>query len=154
MSRYAEVADVQARIPAQMCTLGTDSQPPQSEVEVWLDATSAWLDASLRWKYMVPVTDPTDRNTLRMLCSMLVASQVWSVIGGHTAQVPGNGPLLRKDALLLLAYDERSGRSNLVLPNTPLAETGEATVADPEGSFTDPDTDGVPRFFELGRELW
>jgi hypothetical protein len=148
---YAAIADVQARVPTQVCQMGETSQPSADVVEGWLDATSAWVDASLRWKYLVPVTDAADRGTLKQVVAQLVAAQVWDVIGGHGGDQPAGGASLRRAAFQMLAYNEREGRSYLLLPGTTLADTGEAEVEQPVGSFSDPDDGaGSSRLFSIG----
>ena len=87
-------------------------------------------------------------------CAALVAARVWSVLGGHGGEPPANATELRREAYSLLAYDARTGRAGLVLPNTALVDSGEAGLAQPEGTFTDPDAeDGIPRLFGIGREF-
>lgn len=156
---YGTTADVQALIPRQLLGaggFGPASQPNQAQVTTWISTQSAWIDSTLRWKYSMPATDSADVAMLTTICAMLVAAQVWSVLGGHDAQVPGAGPQLVKMARMLLAYDERTGRSSLVLLNTSESDSGEATVGQPEASFTDPDSedeDVNPRLFSIDQEF-
>lgn len=148
--RYADVADVQARIPEQMLTIDGDSQPTESRVGDMLDAASAWIDSTLRWRYATPVTHPDDLMLLRPACDALVASQCWHVIGAASPDFASHGKDLRKEAHSTLAFDERTGRSFITLPNTSLSDTGEAAIGQPESTFTDPDSGGEPRAFKTG----
>jgi phage gp36-like protein len=153
---YATPADVQARVPTQLLTLGAGSQPSAAQVTAWLAAASAWIDATLAWKYLAPVTAAPDAALLAPVCAALVAAQVWTVISGHDAKLAANAGELRREALQLLAYDARTGQSRLVLSQTALADSGEAAVNQPEGTFTDPDqSDGAThaRLFWIGMEL-
>lgn len=158
-SRYASLADVRSRVPAQLWTPSPRSHPTDEMVLGWLDAASAWIDTTLRWKYVVPVTEAADLALLRPICARLVAAQVWEVIGGHGQDQPSSANMLRKEARILLAYDPgsgmrpSSGQANIVLPNTALAVTGEAVVASPSSSFTDPDEGGADRLFSMGMVL-
>jgi hypothetical protein len=152
--RYATVEQVQARVPTQLCQISAESQPSVAVVTEWLDAASLWLDSALRWRYGVPVTDAGDRALLAPICAAVVAARVWSVLGGHGGETPVNATELRREAFGLLAYDARTGRASLVLPNTALIDSGEAGLAQPEGTFTDPDMEGGhARLFSLGREF-
>lgn len=77
--------------------------------------------------------------------------------GGQGQPVPSGGAGLRKAAYQILAYNERTGQSMLVLPNTPESDSGEAAVGQSEGTFTDPDStdeDVNVRYFAVGREDW
>jgi hypothetical protein len=62
--------------------------------------------------------------------------------------VPGAGQVLvSKD-------QDRAGKSFLVLQNTPLAESGEAAVGQPAGTFTDPEAEGSRgRLFGMNTSL-
>lgn len=152
---YATVAEVQARIPTQLLEIGTASQPTTAQVTAWLTAESLWIDAALRWRYSVPVTDADDLLRLATICAALVASRCWTVLGGHSAEVVANAEQLRNEALSMLAYDRRTGRALLVLPGTSLSGSGEAAVMLPESSFTDPDgDDSVDYLFKAGEDAW
>ena len=162
---YATVADVQGNIPAQMCTISDGfppSQPSATLVTQWLESASAFIDGSLRWKYIVPITDATDILVLREACALLAAARVWDVLGGHSAQEPAGGAALRTNAYDLLVYDRKGnanaaippGRSYVELPNTTLATTGEAALGEPMSTFTDPaDPMNEQRMFSIGMQF-
>lgn len=156
---YGTVAGVQANIPKQFigqAGFSAESQPTRTQVTSWVTAQSAFIDSSLRWKYSVPITNATDVATLTVICEMLVAAQVWSVLAGHSAEASATAKQLRESALTMLAYNSREGRSYLVLPNSATSDSGEADVGSPEGSFTDPDSTGEdvnPRMFTLRTEF-
>lgn len=157
---YAVVSDVQGRIATQLLTIGASSQPTTDQVEEWLEQQSAWIDNTIRWRYAVPITNEDDVKLLRPICAALVAAMCWQVIGSHGGELPSPAKELRDEALQSLSYDRyvvsNSGRSMIVLPNSTLSDSGEAGLAAPEGSFTDPDsdTDDVnPRFFEIGMDF-
>lgn len=152
---YAAVSDVQARIATQVLTIGASSQPTTTQVSAWLDQQSAWIDNTLRWRYSVPITDADDLSMLKPIAATLVASMCWQVLGSHGGELPSPATELRKEALQMLAYDVRSGRAMLVLPNSAVSDSGEAGLAAPEGSFTDPDDEDEttnPRMFEIGMD--
>ncbi|MFN3652225.1 MAG: hypothetical protein ACK47B_21820 [Armatimonadota bacterium] len=152
---YATAADVQESVPLQSWTMGADSQPSQATIEEWLEAQSAWVDATLRWKYDVPITAAADLALLKPLVAMLVAAQVWAILGGHTGQEPVAAVTLRRTALSMLVFDPKSGQSRVVLPNSAESETGEAELGQPISSFSDPESDdGIPRLFEIGTDAW
>src|SRR5579862_9463545 len=144
---YASLSDVQSLIPTQIWTASGASQPSDVQVQTWLAQTSRWIDGTLRWRYASMtesdsdpiVSDPSDLLTVQAVCALLAAAQVWDVLGGHAAQEPSSGPVLREQAYRLLAYDAAEGRSYVTLPNTTLSSTGEAALGQPEGTFTDPD---------------
>jgi hypothetical protein len=153
---YADVTDVQARVPTQLLEIDASSQPSQSMVETWLEADSRWVDSTLRWKYAVPVTDPADQVILREIVADLTAARCWDVVGGHSAENPAGGAALATRAAQRLAYNRNTGQAMLVLPSAALSDSGEAEVGQPEGSFTDPDSDeeGVnDRFFRISQEF-
>lgn len=153
---YAALDDVKARIPSQIWSGGPTAQPSEVAVSAWLTATSDWVDSSLRWKYAVPVTDATDLLILQQVVALLAAAQVWDVKASFNPQTGGtiSGAGLRKNAYELLAYDAKSGRSNLVLPNTPESDSGEAAGGLADSSFTDPDACGSePRYFRIGMDF-
>lgn len=153
---YATAANVQARIPKQLCEIGPASQPSLSQVEAWLTAQSNWIDRALRWKYVTPITDADDIAVLREICAQLVASQIWDVKGSFGPDQASQGPHLRRSALETFAWDAKSGQSRLVLSDSSLSDTGEAAVMQPEGTFTDPDSeddDVNPRFFKISDDL-
>lgn len=155
MATYATVSDVQSRIPLQLCTIGPESQPPQSEVENLLTQVSGWMDSALRWKYAVPITDATDLETLRPICADLVAARVWDVIAGQDEGYAKKSERLAKFAKEMFSWEARTGRSLLVLPSTTESDSGEAAVNAPVASFTDPDVEtSVPRFFSMGSDQW
>lgn len=135
---YATIADVQARIPVARLTLGPASEPSAGTVESWLDAQSDWIDASLSARYAVPVTAPMDCALVREACAGLVAARVWTLLDGSgTGLGTGMAAELRREALQLLGYSERTGRSELTLCNTAAAVvSGPAppvAAAPPEG---------------------
>lgn len=146
---YAEVPDVQARLPEQMLFIDGDSQPSESRVGDMLEAASGWIDSTLRWRYTVPITHVDDLMLLRQACAALVAAQCWQVISASSPDFAAIGKDLRKEAMVMLAYDERTGRSALTLPNSTLSETGEASIGQPDSTFTDPDDGGDARSFEI-----
>lgn len=156
---YATVADVQARFPTQILTINATSQPTTTQVTEWLAQQSLWIDQTLRWKYDAPLTDAEDLLVLKPIAAALVAAQVWGVLGSFGSDAGDVGANLRREALSMLAYDPKTGRSNLVLPDTALADTGEASLGQPLSTFTDPallGEDGLPanpRFFTTSMEL-
>lgn len=152
---YAVVADVQARVATQLVTISATSQPSTTQVTEWLAQQSAWIDATLRWRYSVPITDATDVDMLQPICAALVAAMVYQVVGSHSAEGLEIAKQLRRDALEMLGYAARTGdgRSAITLPNSALSSSGEAAVGQPVSSFTDPDvSDNTPRFFEIDTE--
>lgn len=152
---YAVVADVQARIATQLLTITATSQPSSAQVGEWLDQQSAWIDATLRWRYAVPITNATDVDMLQPICAGLVAAMVYQVVGSHSAEGLEIARQLRRDALEMLGYamQDGAGRSSITLPNSALSSSGEAAVGQPVSSFTDPDvSDNLPRFFEIDAE--
>jgi hypothetical protein len=157
---YAALPDVQARIPTQICTL-TDgppaSQPSATQVTAWIQEISDWIDTTLTWRYLTPVTDAFDLILVKQACAALVASRVWSMLGGFQPGVPngGSGGDLRREAHQLLAYSAVTGRSMIALLNTGYAEARESVLSEAETTFTDPtDTSGsnVPRAFSMSME--
>jgi len=152
---YATVADVQSRIPEGTFTIGPASSPSEAMVAAWIAADSAWVDATLRWKYTVPVSEAADVAMLAPIVAALAAAKIWAFVGGHNGEMPSAGTELRREALVMLAFDAKRGRSNLVLPSTVESDTGEAAVGQPESTFTDPDADdAIPRMFDLGTDQW
>lgn len=171
---YASVADAQARIRTALLTIGAGSEPTTTQVTDWLEQWSLWVDQSLAWKYVVPVTQADDLKLLKPVVAALVAAECWGVIATANPGQEDRGPELRAEALAMLAYQPATARqfvpgvgmvavtaraglaekSFLVLPHTALADSGEAAVGAPVGSFTDPDAEGsVPRFFRAAMEL-
>lgn len=152
-SAYAVGGDVQAHIPTQAWELGVDSQPTTAQVLTWLEQTSRWVDGTLGWKYVVPVTDAEDVALLREIVAQLVAARVWRVLKGHDGEGSTTSKELRAEALASLSYiaqGTQAGRSFLVLSNTDLADSGEGARGQAVGSFTDPDDDeSVDRFFKI-----
>jgi hypothetical protein len=152
--RYATLEQVRARVPRQLCALDAESQPDAATVTAWLEAASRWIDATLRWRYRVPVLHPADRELLAPACAALVAAQVWGVVAGGAGEAPAAAAALRREARELLAHDGRTGRAALVLPHTAPAAGGEAALTAPEATFTDPgDPEGLPRLFRMGQEF-
>jgi hypothetical protein len=151
---YAGVEDVQGRIPRQLCEIGPESQPSLPEVEGWLEQLSGWIDSGLRWKYVTPVTAEPDLEVLRPIAADLAAARVWGVLAGHSEEYGRVGERLERFAKELLCWNRSTGRMLLVLPGSALAEDGEAAVARPAGTFTDPDAGGSePRLFGIGMKL-
>jgi len=167
---YATVADVQARIWTDVLAISDESQPARADVEDWLCQESHWMDSTFAWKYRMPAADPEDRERLRPACADLVAGRVWRVLVPRNPGQEARPEELRGSALVAMVYQPgavrtltsslgrlasdppREGRSHLVLPNTALADTGEAALGQPEGSFTDPEEEGPERLFGAGRE--
>lgn len=156
MARYAEAADVQALVAIQIARFNATSQPTLTQVETWLDQQSDWVDRTLRWRYTVPITDADDKSALNPILAALVAALAWETIGSHNGEMLGIAAQLRRNALQSLAYQSsgaNAGRSFIVLPNSGLSDSGEASLSIPEHSFTDPDDcDSNPRFFEIGMD--
>lgn len=154
---YAAVSDVQALFPTQILTIGATSAVTSVTVSAWLQDASNWIDATLRWRYMTPITDANDIAILGPICAMLVAARVWNVLSGYSKDVPGNGAAFRAAALADLAYDPKSGRSNLALPSMLLAGDETVEIAIPSTSFTDPsqtsNPDIVQRLFTMAQDL-
>lgn len=152
---YATTADVQAHLPLQVAALGTQSQPSEAQVSAWLDSISGWIDGSLAWRYRTPVTASADLPLLREACALLVAGLVWQVLGSHGEAPPDGALALRLQAERLLAYQTagpNAGRSLATLTAATLADTGEAALGQPVGSFTDPEGDGAPRLLPIDLE--
>ena len=165
---YATVADVQAKILTSVLTIEPATEPSDATVTAWLESTSAWIDAALAWKYVVPVTDPEDIALLRPICATLVAAQVFETLETSPRTLPINQELNRTSLQLYEAAifqfsfqpgqtknflsgvgarsipkdTNRIGRSFLVLRNTPLANTGEAAQRTPGSTFCDPERCG------------
>jgi hypothetical protein len=172
---YATVADVQARVPVAVVTIGGATEPPASEVGVWLNSQSLWIDSVLAWRYTVPVTNAADLEILRPICAALVAAQVYSVRSAVDATLDGKVRELRAEALSALVYNPGGvgtwmeggatvigsksnggiGRALLVLPNTvERNDTAASAGKVPVSTFRRPGTDGAPeRRFALDREL-
>ncbi|HEY3283072.1 MAG TPA: phage protein Gp36 family protein [Armatimonadota bacterium] len=150
---YCDLVHVQARVPTQTLTIAEGSQPSSGQVMEWVNSDSAWIDATLLWRYQMPAA-AADAGLLKPICAALVASRVYQVQAGADADYREVAEGLRKEALQLLAYDAKTGRSNLVLANTPAATTGEAQTGTPVSTFTDPDVfPSNPRMFSIGKEL-
>lgn len=148
---YAELEDVQSRIPTQLCELGPASQPSQTDVEAWLAQISNWVDSGFAWKYEIPITAEADLAVLKPIVADLVAARVWSVLAGHSEEYGKIGESLARNARDMLMFNRTTGRMLLVLPSTTLATEGEAAVAQPAGTFTNPDVRGNnPRLFKIG----
>jgi phage gp36-like protein len=155
---YATTADVQARIPTAVLTIGAGTEPSSATVDGWLTSASAWIDSSLAWKYLMPVTDPSDLELLRPICAALVAAQVFSVLAASDATLDAMVRSLRAEALSALVYSPGGagtwmeggatvitskdlsgiGRAMLVLRHTALEDSGEAALDQPLSTFSDP----------------
>ena len=160
---YASVGDVQAKVLTSVLTIGPVTEPSDATVTDWLESTSAWMDAALAWKYVVPVTDPEDVGLLRPICATLVAAQVFETLETSPRTLPINPELNRTSLQLYEAAifqfsfqpgqtknflagvgarsipkdTNRIGRSFLVLRNTALADGGEAAQRTPVSTFWD-----------------
>lgn len=174
---YATVAQVQGRLRTGLITIGATSEPSTATVTEWLEEVSAWIDATLAWRYVVPVTDSNDKAVLRRAATALVAGMVLKVLAASGGDVGDDAEALMGEGLTDLVYQPGSvksfvpgvgsvvvakdavaaGRSLVVLPNTAESDSGEAAVDHAAGSFSDPDAEegGVnERLFEIGREDW
>lgn len=150
---YATVEAVQQRVPMPLWEPTPASQPTLGVVSAWLDADSAFVDGALAWKYVVPVTS-TDRDLLSQIVADLTAARVWAVLGSYSPDQPNPVRTFREGALLSLGYDVKTRQAHIVLPNTPLSDTGEAAVDAPVSTFTDPNAEGSnPRFFTIRQEF-
>jgi hypothetical protein len=177
---YASVADVQAKVLSSVLTIGPGSEPSDATVTAWLESSSAWMDAALAWKYVVPVTDPEDVALLRPICAAFVAAQVFETLETTPRQLPINQTLnltslaLYDAAIFQFSFQpgqtknflsgvgarsmprdsNRIGRSFLVLRNTPLADSGEAAQRTPLSTFCDPEPCGSwGRLFGVRQEF-
>jgi hypothetical protein len=151
---YATISDVQSRIPTQLCEIGPESQPAESDVRAWLEQLSRWVDSGLRWKYEVPITEEDDLAVLAPIVADLAAARVWSVLAGSSEEYGKIGDRLERFAKDMLAWNRNTGRMLIVLPSTTLAEDGEAAVARPAGTFTDPCGSGNQRrLFRIGMKF-
>jgi hypothetical protein len=167
---YADVADVQDRIDTAIWTAGAASQPAQATVETLLQSASRWVDATLAWRYVVPITQDCDLVLLRPIVADLVAAQLYEILSASRPDLLDQGRAMRARALTGLVYHPGGlgtwlsggsavvvgrelgsmGRSYLTLPSSTLADTGEAALGQPLTTLTDPDAeDGVPRLFAI-----
>lgn len=155
MAAYATVADVQARFPSQIIETFSDSSPiTESQVSLWLDQQSDWVDRTLAWNYVVPITDSDDTAALNPIVADLVAAQVCQFRDSYDNKESFGYSSFRKQALSSLAYDQKTGRSMIALSNSSSASSGEANRSAPTSSFTDPDADGSnPRVFKVSMDL-
>src|SRR4051812_34390111 len=107
---YATSSAVQDRIPLQLWEAAPDSQPGLSVVEEWLAADTRFVEAALRWKYLVPVTDAEDLALLAPIVAALTAARVWTVVAAQGGQPTPAGDGMRREALQMLAYSASTGR--------------------------------------------
>lgn len=172
---YATAADVQGRVWMSNLVINQTSEPSIGEIETWLMSASRWIDSTLSFRYVVPVTDACDLEILRPICAALVAAQVWRGLASRNPGQEGRAPELEEEAFLRLGLERGSSRNFiagvgafpsggsgrfaarawLVLPNTPEAEgTGPSRGDTPVSTFADPDADDeTPRRFRLDKEL-
>lgn len=73
-------------------------------MEDWLCSTSEWVDSTPTWKYVVPVSDPCDRERLRPIVAALVAAQVWQVLVTANPGQEARSGELRAEAMSLLVF--------------------------------------------------
>lgn len=151
---YATIDDVRSRIPAQLWAGVPDEQPSETDVRRWLEQLSGWVDSGLRWKYEVPITAADDLAVLTPIVADLAAARVWTVLAGSSEEYAKVGRDLERFAKDQLVWNRNTGRMLLVLPSTTLAEDGEAAVARPAGTFTDPCVNGNQRrLFRIGMKF-
>lgn len=151
---YAELDDVKPLIPAQVWSPSGTSQPTAGQAELWLDDLSKWIDTTLTWRYVVPVTNDADLELLRPICASLAAAKVLSAKSGFRPDGTPAGAELRREALAMLAYDARTGRSQIALSTALYATEREAALSSPVGTFTDPANDlSSPPPFSMGMEF-
>lgn len=135
---YAVPGDIQDLIPTQLLTIGLASQPTTAQVTSWINEASAWIDAAISWKYVVPITDANDLLLLKTITALYVAAKCWNVIGGHGGQEPANGPAMLKEMVQLLAYDQKTGLAHVILRNSLLRTVDTEMIGTPTSTFTDP----------------
>jgi hypothetical protein len=176
VERYASVEDVQRLIWSSHLAISDMSEPNRASVEDWLCDVTQWIDRTLAWKWVVPVTDTGDREVLRPICAALVAARCWQAL---VARFPGQedrAQELESEGLSRLVYNPGGagsrlkgsvavvvahrtgvlGKSLIVLTGTAQASTELAGLRFASHTFTDPDSEdenATPRRFSLTKGL-